>query len=95
MPKPIDRVSRHAWIVTHHVDSKRFRRFEMGGDSELDPFADFAAGDVMLHGVVEMSDAEHRSVWYSGPRSTRAFAPTAETSPRPAAGYLSGKGTST
>lgn len=58
MPMPIDEVSRHAWIVTHHSQSQRYQRFEMGGDSERDPYKDFAAGDVMLHGVVELSDEE-------------------------------------
>jgi hypothetical protein len=58
MPPPIDEVARHAWIVSHHAGSKRYPRFEMGGDSETDPFADFAAGDVMLHGVVAMTEAE-------------------------------------
>lgn len=58
MPSPIDTVARHSWIVTHHSGSHRFRRFEMGGDSEQDPFKDFAAGDVMVHGVVEMTDEE-------------------------------------
>lgn len=57
MPPPIDRVSRHSWIVTHHSGTKEWRRFEMGGGSSSDPFDDFAAGDVMLHGVIEMSDA--------------------------------------
>ncbi|MFO0665414.1 MAG: DUF3750 domain-containing protein [Polyangiaceae bacterium] len=58
MPSPIDTVARHAWIVTHHSGSTHFRRFEMGGGSERDPFEDFAAGDVMLHGKLEMTDEE-------------------------------------
>lgn len=58
MPRPIDRVSRHSWIVTHAAGASEYPRFEMGGGSSRDPFDDFAAGDVMLHGVLEMSADE-------------------------------------
>lgn len=58
MPRPIDRVSRHSWIVAHQAGSSDYPRYEMGGGSATDPFDDFAAGDVMVHGVIEMSDAE-------------------------------------
>jgi hypothetical protein len=55
MPPPIDKVSRHSWIVTHEAGSQTYDRFEMGGGSSTDPYDDFAQGDVMLHGVVKLS----------------------------------------
>jgi hypothetical protein len=56
MPPPIDKVSRHSWIVTHQAGARTYQRFEMGGGSSTDPYDDFAQGDVMLHGVVKLSD---------------------------------------
>jgi hypothetical protein len=56
MPPPIDEVSRHSWIVTHAAGDHTYRRFEMGGGSSTDPYQDFAAGDVQLHGVVTFDD---------------------------------------
>jgi hypothetical protein len=58
MPPPIDEVARHGWIVVRPA-SGRLHRFEYGGRSnESDPFSDFAAGDVMVHGVFEGSAEE-------------------------------------
>jgi hypothetical protein len=53
MPPPIDEVARHSWIAVRGPKGE-FYRFEYGGHrSYADPFADFAAGDVMVHGVYE------------------------------------------
>lgn len=52
MPPPLDRVARHAWIVVQPADGPLHRYEYGGGGGSDDPFDDFAAGDVMLHGVV-------------------------------------------
>ncbi len=58
MPRPLDRVARHAWIVVAPKEGG-LKRYEYGGSGDRDdPFDDFAAGDVMLHGVVRGTAAE-------------------------------------
>lgn len=57
MPPPIDRVARHAWIVVQPAEGPN-HRYEYGGSGSQDPFDDFAAGDVMLHGVVRGTPEE-------------------------------------
>lgn len=58
MPPPLDEVARHGWIVLRPA-SGQLHRFEYGGHSRVnDPFSDFAAGDVMVHGVYEGSPEE-------------------------------------
>lgn len=58
MPPPIDEVARHGWIVVRR-SARGLHRFEFGGNGTGgDPFRDFAAGDVMVHGVYEGSAQE-------------------------------------
>lgn len=60
MPRPIDQVARHGWIVVQPA-SGRVHRYEYGGGGSGDgddPFRDFAAGDVMVHGVHRGTAAE-------------------------------------
>src|SRR5262249_28504683 len=50
---------RHAWVVVQRTN-RRPHRYEYGGGGRGgdDPFSDFAAGDVMLHGVFRGTEAE-------------------------------------
>ncbi|MBK8936255.1 MAG: DUF3750 domain-containing protein [Polyangiaceae bacterium] len=57
MPPPIDRVARHGWIVAQPAAGP-MRRFELQSSGGPDPFDNFAAGDVMLHGVIRGTPEE-------------------------------------
>ena len=60
MPRPLDQVARHGWVVVQPVKGSA-HRYEYGGGgrgSDGDPFSDFAAGDVMVHGVFRGTEAE-------------------------------------
>ncbi|NUP07384.1 MAG: DUF3750 domain-containing protein [Polyangiaceae bacterium] len=72
MPPPIDRVARHAWIVVQRQDGPPHRH-EYGSSGGPDPFDDFAAGDVMLHGVVAGTDAEIAAIDACLERAHSAF----------------------
>ncbi len=61
MPPPIDQVARHSWIVVQEV-GKPLRRYELGSSGGQNPFDDFAAGDVMLHGVVTGTEEEIEAI---------------------------------
>jgi len=58
MPPPLDKVARHAWIVVQPAEGPPHRYEYGGGGGSEDPFDDFAAGDVMLHGVVPGTAAQ-------------------------------------
>jgi hypothetical protein len=58
MPRPLDQVARHGWVVVQPVKGSAHRYEYGGGGSDRDPFSDFAAGDVMVHGVFRGTEAE-------------------------------------
>src|SRR5688572_12801396 len=57
MPPPLDQVARHSWIVVQPASGPP-HRYEYQSSGGPDPFEDFAAGDVMLHGVIGGTQAE-------------------------------------
>jgi hypothetical protein len=56
MPAPIDQVARHSWIVVQ-PSRKPLHRYEYGRVGS-GAFEDFAAGDVMIHGIVAGTPSE-------------------------------------
>lgn len=74
MPPPIDRVSRHAWIVVQPKGGAPWRHeYKASGHGTRDPYEDFAAGDVMLHGVVTGSDEKISELHACLGRASNAF----------------------
>lgn len=58
MPRPIDQVARHSWVVVQPATGSSHRYEYGGGGDSRDPFSDFAQGDVMVHGVYRGSNED-------------------------------------